>query len=238
MRSVFKAIIENRQKLKDKLEYKAEKIGVEEKEVLKDSLSVYNELYKYMLSFEWLDKPKAKEKMECFIKSRFDYEVFMEKFDISYFSAKSTVKNCSKRFRSKIGENTLSLLEQGFPDEAKFSFYIHSGKSALQDILLDDFISELPEGSFETYSLEDCQLELKVYKQLSRAMLEKYLSKVDRKKMAYIRHLLEGSSKKAELLRPYLYDVLTLETSIEEVVEWEEDILNQGFEVKPESFDE
>ena len=58
--------------------------------------------------------------------------------------------------------------------------------------------------------------------------MESVIGKADLKKLAYIRHLIEGSSKRAELFRPYMLDVLEGLTSIDEIIEWEEDIKNQN----------
>lgn len=227
MRSVFKSLLSGRKALQAKIDKFNEKTDRETREDANAGLALYNELIDYMHTYEWLKKDSSKEKMKVYIESGFDYEVLMGKFNLSYDNAKTTVKWATKQFRQKIGENTVSLLQQGFPYEARASYETHTGKLKMENLIMSDLVDALPDEEYFPYSLEECKYELRVLYQYSKKKMESVIGKADLKKLAYIRHLIEGSSKRAELFRPYMFDVLEGLTSIDEIIEWEEDIKNQ-----------
>ena len=225
MVNTFKGLLRLSVRIETKLKH-AVKGSIDEAS-LKDAQELIDELKNYMYSYTWLYKQKAKEKIKCFIESGFDYEAFMDEFRLSSYQARNAVSWANRQFKKKIGENTLTLLNQGFIDEARAAFYASSGQCTLQDMVLKECYDKMPESKLCFYKLSDCELELRVLRIMSKANLDAYYNEVDMDHLAFLRYLLEGHSKRAELFRPYMVKLLMNELTVDELVAMEEEIERQ-----------
>lgn len=195
-------------------------------EVLADKLGLLDEILEYINSYEWVRHKKVKNKIKCFIESDFNYDIFCKKFGISYTSARNSCKYAYKMLVKCLGANTLSLIKKGMIDEARSAFYISSGKFSKEKFLTKSLIEILPEPEFTaSLSFEDCHNELMILSNMSMWRLEYYKGVMNKDNMAYLLHLLEGSSKRADLFRPYIISFLTNKISYEELLKAEADIV-------------
>jgi len=198
-------------------------LTVNENEFVQQKRELLSEIIDYINSYKWLSGRILKEKVKCYLSCGFDYGFLCENFNISYDSARSSIKWASKQLRKRIGEHTLELIREGNIEEARLAFYIGTDVIKKEDFILNDLILELPEPQF-TASLDfsDCKNELIILCNLSRARLKYYIDVMDKRKMAYLLHLMEGSSVRANTKRPLLLNYLTGGLSLNELIEEEE----------------
>ena len=214
MENIFKALSKEYNAVKDKQDEDL----IEKKELL-------GEVVDYVNSMKWLARTSAKKKITFFIKSGYDYEALCTEFDISYESAKNSVKWASKQLKSKIGEHTVKLIRDGYISEARDAFYVGTGQISRDNLFLSDIARVLPESKFSAaYDLQDCLSELEFLRKISLDYIKKLTKKVDKSKLAYLLSLIEGSSRKATWLRPYIIDMLMGYMNIEELLVMEEKI--------------
>ena len=214
MENIFKALSKEYNAVKDKQDEDL----IEKKELLV-------EVVDYVNSMKWLSRTPVKKKITFFIKSGYDYEALCTEFNISYESAKNSVKWASKQLKSKIGEHTVKLIRDGYISEARDSFYVGTGQISRENLFLSDIARVLPESKFSAaYDLQDCLSELEFLRKISLDYIKKLTKKVDKSKLAYLLSLIEGDSKKGVWLRPYLIDMLMGYMKIEELLVMEEKI--------------
>lgn len=214
MENIFKALSKEYNAVKDKQDEDL----IEKKELLV-------EVVDYVNSMKWLSRTPVKKKITFFIKSGYDYEALCTEFNISYESAKNSVKWASKQLKSKIGEHTLKLIRDGYISEARDAFYVGTGQISRDNLFLSDIARVLPESKFSAvYDLQDCLSELEFLRKISLDYIKKLTKKVDKSKLAYLLSLIEGSSRKATWLRPYIIDMLMGYMKIEELLVMEEKI--------------
>ena len=219
MESIFKALSR---------EYNAVKDSQDEN--LQDKKELLSELINYVNSMKWLSRTPAKKKITFFIKCGYDYEAFCAEFNISYESAKNSVKWAAKQLKSKIGEHTVRLIRDGYIEEARLAFYTGSGQISRETLFLSDMVAILPESKFSAaYDLQDCLTELVYLRKISLDYIEKHAKKVDKHKLAYLLSLIEGSSRKATWLRPYIIDMLMGYMKIKDLLLVEEKIKEENY---------
>ena len=166
-----------------------------------------------------------KEKVKFFIHSGYDYDSLCNEFNVSYDSARSSIKWASNQLRKKIGQYTLQLIKEDRIADAATAFYIGTGKIKKDDYIIKDLLCELPEEKFSAVlDLKDCRNELVILRNLSTERFNRYLEVMDKKKMAYCIHLIEGSSKKADDYRFYMIKYLMGNISLDDLLSVEEDI--------------
>lgn len=183
------------------------------------------EIVEYVNSLGWLSRTKTKDKVRFFIKSGYDYEALCKEFGITYESAKNAIKWASKQLKAKIGRNTVQLIRFGYIEEARIAFYVGVGKISRDNLFVSDLNNLLPESKYSAiYDLQDCIAELALLRKMSLAYLKKYSDKIDNKKMAYLLSLIEGDSRKATWLRPYIINTIQGYTKIEDLLAMEEKI--------------
>ena len=218
MESIFKALSKEYNSVKD-----IQDASLENKQDL------LNELVEYVNSMDWLTRVKTKERISFFIKSGYDYEALCKEFSLSYVSAKNAVKWASKQLRKKIGVDTIQLIRSGFIEEARVAFYVGSGKISRENLFLSEMVDILPESKFSAaYTLQDCLSELVYLRKISLNYIERHAEKVNVNKLAYLLSLIEGSSKKAVWLRPYIIDMLQGYIKIEDLLVMEEKIKEEN----------
>lgn len=201
--------------------------GAEAEKDLVDLLNLTEEIKTYLFSYKWLSKGPAKDRMRVYLESGLDYDVLCEQCNLSYEQAKNAVKWANKQFKKKIGENTLSLIKQGYLGEARAAFYMASGQMKVEKFVSADCYDKLPKAKFDIFSLADCEIELRILNLISKSTLQQYLSEMDEDKMAYLIYLLEGSSKKSDLFRPYLIGVMNNKISVDKLLGMENEIRSQ-----------
>jgi len=163
------------------------------------------EIIEYVDSMEWLSKESLKNKIAFFIRSGYDYSKFTEEFDISYESAKNSIKWAAKKLREKIGSDTLRLIKSGYIDEARMVFYVGTDKLNRDDLFIKDLVDILPKAKYcVEYDLTDCIKEISILKNLSQKRLAYYDAVMDRDKMAFLMDVLENDSLHGIYMRPYL----------------------------------
>lgn len=219
MESVFKALSKEYNSVKNNQDDNV----AEKRELLE-------EIVKYVNSMEWLKREKTKEKILFYIKSGYDYEALCKEFNITYEAAKNAVKWASKQLKAKIGRNTVQLTRFGYIEEARVAFYVGIGKISRENLFVSDLNGILPEGKYSAiYNLQDCVAELALLRRMSLAYLKKYADKVDIKKMAYLLSLIEGESRKATWLRPYIINMIQGYTTLEDLLGMEEKIKKEKY---------
>lgn len=201
--------------------------GSEKESVLLESKMLLEEIIIYLKSYKWLYKKNSKEKMRIFLESGYDYSVLCKEYNITYQNAKAAVNWAGSQFKKKIGENTISLIKDGYINEARSAFYVNSGQVTIETYITQSGLEILPEAKFEVYSLYDCKTELEILKFISKVFMKKCEMLIDKDKMGYVLWLLEGSSKKCDIYRPFLQAVLSDVMTVEELIEIEPNLKMQ-----------
>ncbi len=229
MQSIFKRIKKEVISINKKLEnsYGEENIILNQKKDLLD------EIVKYVSSFNWLYKEPLKEKVKFFINSDYDYESLCRTFNVSYDSARSSMKWAATQLEKKIGSSTLQLIKEGRIADARATFYMGIGKIKKEDYILKSFLCELPQEKFTAvFDLKDCQNELIILRNLSTERFNKYLEILNDRKMAFCLHLIEGTSKKADDYRIYMINYLTGKISLDALLSIEDEMKKIKFIVR------
>ncbi len=199
-------------------------------EAVASKRELLEEIVEYVNSMEWLSRSKTKDKIRFFIKSGYDYEALCNEFNITYEAAKNAVKWASKQLKSKIGRTTVQLIRFGYIEEARVAFYVGIGKISRNNLFISDLNGILPESKYSAiYDLQDCVAELALLRKMSQAYLKKYADKVDGKKMAYLLSLIEGDSRRAMWLRPYIINMIQGYTTLEDLLGMEEKIKKEKY---------
>ena len=221
MQGIFRKLEKEAVSVRNSLENKCD----EDAELLEMKKELLDEIVEYVDSYEWLYKSPLKEKVKFFIQSGYDYESLCNEFNVSYDSARSSIKWASNQLRKKIGQYTLQLVKEDRIADAATAFYIGTGKIKKDDYIMKELLSELPEEKFSAaLDLKDCKNELVILRNLSTERFNRYLEVMDKKKMAYCIHLIEGSSKKADDYRFYMIKYLMGNISLDDLFSVEEDI--------------
>ena len=222
MESVFKSL----RKMAIETDKTLEKCpsGTQTEMVYKDKKYLIERIEKYLNSYEWLKHNEYKDKIKFYIENGYDYDAFCEHFGIKYQNARSTIRYAGNQFKEKIGENTIALLKLDKIQEAKASFEVASGNIKVKDYLLKEFAEFMPDRKFGVYKLEDCKEELEILRVMSSIMADYYADIMDKNKMAYLVNLIEGKSRKADMLRPYLIGLMSYKYTADEVIEAEKNI--------------
>ena len=202
-------------------------VGSDRETILLDAKDLLEEIIAYLKSYKWLYKKGSKEKIQVYLESGYDYEVLCEKCNITYDNAKSSVAWAGSQFKKKIGENTIKLIKEGYIDEARSAFYAKSGQVTVESYITPSGLEILPSPKFDIYSLESCKTELQILRLISKATFKKYEDLMDKDKMAYLLWLLEGSSRKSDLYRPFIQAILSDTMTTEELIELEPSIKAQ-----------
>lgn len=219
MESIFKALSKEYNSVKDN----PDAAVAEKRELLE-------EIVKYVNSMTWLSRKATKEKISFYIKSGYDYGALCEEFNITYEAAKNAVKWASKQLKAKIGRNTVQLIKFGYIEEARVAFYVGIGKISRDNLFISELNDILPESKYSAiYNLQDCIAELALLRKMSLAYLKKYSDKIDNKKMAYLLSLIEGESRKATWLRPYVINMVQGYIKLEALLEIEEKIKKEKY---------
>ena len=219
MESIFKALSKEYNSVKDN----PDAAVAEKRELLE-------EIVKYVNSMTWLSRKATKEKISFYIKSGYDYDSLCKEFDITYEAAKNAVKWASKQLKAKIGRNTVQLIRFGYIEEARVAFYVGIGRISRENLFVSDLNGVLPESKYSAiYNLQDCVAELVLLRRMSLAYFKKYADKVDSKKMAYLLSLIEGDSRKAMWLRPYIINAIQGYTTLEDLLGMEEKIKKEKY---------
>ena len=222
MLTIFKQIA----KLHKEFAYEQEKVKKDsdrDKE-LQTIIDLLEEIIEYVDSFDWLKKDKSKEKVQFFLESGEDYDLLCKQYGISKDTAYNTIRWASKQLRDKIGENTVSLIKDGYIEEARAAFYQGTGRLGIEKFVVSELLEHLPEPKYTTYYLEECKTELTILRNFSLSIFKNYLKAMDAKKMAYILFLIEGKSKKSDLYRPYLIQLLEGKIKVDDLIEIGEEI--------------
>lgn len=218
MESIFKVLSKEYNSVKD-----IQDVSLEDKQDL------LKEIIEYINSMDWLSRVKTKERISFFIKSGYDYNALCNEFGLSYVSAKNAVKWASKQLKAKIGKDTVGLIRSGFINEARVAFYVGSGKISRENLFLSDMVDVLPESKYSaSYDLQDCLSELVYLRKISVNYIERHAEKVNVNKLAYLLSLIEGNSKKAVWLRPYIVGMLQGNIKIEDLLSVEEKVKKEN----------
>ncbi|MBR1985135.1 MAG: hypothetical protein IKA31_05270 [Clostridia bacterium] len=222
MESVFKSL----RKMAIETEKTLEKCpcGSQTEIMFKDKKYLIESIETYLKSYEWLKQKNIKEKIQFYIDNGYDYDLFCEHFGIPYVAAKNTVYYASKQFKEKIGANTIALLKLDKIQEAKASFKVASGNIKVKEYLFEEFAQYLPQKKFGVYKLKDCKEELEILRVMSKVMADYHADIMDVNKMAFLVNLIEGKSRKADMLRPYLIGLMSYKYTADEVIEAEKNI--------------
>ena len=184
-----------------------------------------DEIVEYVDGYEWLHKKPLKEKVKFFIHSGYDYDSLCREFNISYDSARSSVKWASNQLKKKIGQTTLQLIKEDRITDAATAFYMGTGKIKKEDYIMKELLCELPKEKFSAaLDLNECKNELIILRNLSTERFYKYLDVMDERKMAFCLHLIEGKSKKADDYRAHMIKYLMGSISLEDLFSVENDI--------------
>lgn len=219
MESIFKALSK---------EYNSVKNNQDDGVAAKREL--LEEIVEYVNSMKWLTRVKTKEKIMFYIKSGYDYGALCKEFGITYEAAKNAVKWASKQLKAKIGRTTVQLIRFGYIEEARVAFYVGIGKISRDNLFMSDLNDILPESKYSAiYTLQDCITELALLRKMSLAYLSKYAEKVDSSKLAYLLSLIEGDSRKATWLRPYIINMIQGYTKLEDLLAMEEKIRKEKY---------
>lgn len=192
---------------------------------LVEKQELLEEIMKYRDSYDWLYKNTSKDRMRVYLENGCDYNAVCENFNIDYENATSAVNWGTSQFEKKIGKHTIEYIKKGYTEEARAAFYTGSGKMSLEKIITKDFQKYLPEPKYTSFSLKECEFELKVLKHISNYYLLDLARHMNKEKMAYLLYLIKGTSKKADIYKLQLLCYMQdMNSSVEELIEAESDM--------------
>ncbi len=138
------------------------------------------------------------EKIQFLRESYYDYNLVKRHFNLSADGLKSLLFRTNKKLIDKIGADTLDLVLSRY-DKVSLGltqFRVRSGKYKLEDILLLDFYSLLPESKLDFYKVEDCEREIKTLYQYSNLGMKEALSYCDKDKLSFLLYILQNTTER------------------------------------------
>lgn len=177
-------------------ESKKENHELDIQDKIREQKELIQEIGGYTKSFSWLTHKRTKERARVFTKSRYNYKIMCKELGISYDVAKSSISYINGELKKSIGENTLELILEGKVEDARLIFNFRSGKTKINDYIIDSALVALSDAKFSAISLSDCLVELRYLQVFSRALQKRWLEQIDKEKIGYIRYILETDNTK------------------------------------------
>lgn len=143
----------------------------------------------YVNSYEWLSHHKIREKVACFLRSRYNYRLVAEEFDLPLSSVHKSISYASDRLRRRIG-GVLALIRSDNLDDAERE--LHLVKGAVDPLslfvrgILENFKPEKDAG----VDLVGCQREISFLSYFTTRNMNRILSKIDSKKLNHVLYML------------------------------------------------
>lgn len=151
----------------------------------------------YIRGLSYLKHNDTKVRIKAYIANDFDYNetlIALKKKGIktTYGALKASISYANKMIESKFGVSVVRYLEEDYKLVKKRLPLLDVD---INKILLPDTVKSMPEYKQHiNFNINDCKAEANFLKKYSRVMFEYEKSKLDPRKLAYIRRLLTSPS--------------------------------------------
>ncbi len=183
----------------------------------------------------FIKKKAAKEKVKYVMLSlertgRCNYKEIADQLNLDKESLKNTIYYISNETKNVIGQDTLSLIKDGYIETARFQFY--------QGLGINDVYKEFPDGVLDLLpdinkniriDTNDCMNELKLVKALTKQSITKLIKKVDEEKLSHLLFVIFNDDDLYKHEQKILIDCLTNQKSIKEATDELEELRSSSF---------
>jgi hypothetical protein len=159
-------------------------------------LDALTKIQDYIMGFTWIQQSGLKRKIEVFLKNGLNYNLTVETLELPSKNAlEVSITYANKQLEKLIGSNTIELIRKGDVGAAMLQFHTGVGNVLLtEDFLVQDIVAMLPEAEYVgDISATDCSAELKFLNLITYRVLKSQVNKLDHRKLAFLRHILESS---------------------------------------------
>lgn len=166
-------------------------------------------IWGYVSSFDWIKKEESQYRMRRLLETQFDYGEVAKELGVTDVTLRNFVKYYCRELRKYIGETTVSYIVAENYKDAMISFEALRGTLRLTELLVEEFVVQLPPAYLHVFSLEEMQQELEVMRKYSKVNMQEDLSVVDIEKLGFIRYVMETDTPKYMEIRKEIYSRLT-----------------------------
>lgn len=159
----------------------------------------YNTIKKvasYIRDLSYLKHNDSRVRIKAYIANDFDYNATLlalkkKGITTTYGALKASISYANKMIASKFGVSVVRYLEEDYKLIEKRLPLLDID---INKLLLADTVKSMPEHKNVNFNINDCKAEAKFLKQYSKTVFEYEKSKLDPRKLAYIRRLLTSPS--------------------------------------------
>lgn len=178
------------------------------------------EMYVYEASY--MSRQEAREKVRFFMDNQFDYRKTAENFKTSVASIQTSISIASDRAEKSVGEDVLSLIEDGYLHTAVAKYKGGSNVFRLSEHIMSEFVEMLPQPVDNVgMSVSECESEIRLLKFMSYVNVKQQVSALDIGRLSFLMYVLTNDDSRytyeKELLNSFLSNKLVDDLSGESV---------------------
>lgn len=181
----------------------------------------YNTIRKvasYIIGLSYLKHKESRVRVKVYIENDFDYNATLlalkkKGITTTYDALKASISYANKMIATKFGVSVVRYLEEDYKLVEKRLPLLDID---INKLFLSDTVKSMPEHKHVNFNIYDCKAEANFLKTYSKAVFEYEKSKLDPRKLAYIRKLLTSPSIKETRLALEFVSKLTEVKSDEE----------------------
>lgn len=200
-----------------------------ELDLAKFKLTVLRDIELTIYEAHYVAQEPARERIQYFMDSNFDYHTVAEKVGTTISSVKSTISQLNKKAVEVVGDDTIKLVAEGLIETALTRYKHGNNKFITNTLILNEVMTIMPAPKDKTItSMASVKNEIKILKILTHNQVHKYLKGLNEDNLAFIRYILEVNDEKytyeKEILRHYFKGTLmsldnpTKEASLDEAI--------------------
>lgn len=209
--NVFVKLVKARKNLKETLE----KLQTEDEfyKLEKEKLESLDIIYDYMLTYSWLQRKNAKDKMQSLVEHNFNPEKVAYHLGTTASSVHASRTYLANVFEDKIGKNTIDLILEGNIETGLLQFRMGTGFVSMSKIINDDIYDMIEKTSGQGNLIRECEGELKFLKLLAYNTIQSRLAMLDSSKFGLIDKIMNTNdmlyAKERILIFKYLTNEIT-----------------------------
>jgi|GEM_PF-2943943 len=152
-------------------------------------LQLLMRMVSYVNSYEWLSHHKIREKVACFLRSRYNYRLVAEEFGLPLSSVHKSISYASDRLRRRIG-GVLALIRSGQLDDAERELVLVTGAVDPSSLFVRGILENFKPKKDAGVDLASCQREIRFLSHFTTRNMDRILSKIDTNKLSHVLYVL------------------------------------------------
>lgn len=168
-------------------------LGLDEDLALEEKrLQLLMQLVSYVNSYEWLSHEKIREKVKCFLKSRYDYRLVAEQFGLPISNVHKCISYASDRLRKRIG-GVLTLICSNHLVDAERELAMVTGGVDPSALFVRGILERIDCKKDAGIDLATCKREISFLSYFTNRNIDTLVESIDTKKLGHLLYVLVNS---------------------------------------------